>query len=109
MPESNDVPLQLVEESKQTIRVTGSGPGVDPQDMSFAGATEVCYYLFLAVLFNYPPLQVEGTSAVSVPLHHHPRSLDETKKLHDFLEANHNGHHPTISGHDKSQHRLVAH
>jgi len=91
VPESNDVPLQLVEESKQTIRVTGSGPGVDPQDMSFAGATEV-----------------EGTSAVSVPLHHHPRSLDETKKLHDFLEANHNGHHPTISGHDKSQHRLVA-
>jgi len=91
VPESDDVPLQLVEATKyQTIKVTGSGPGVDPQPMSFAGATEVA-----------------GTGAVSVPLHQHPRSVEETKKLHDFLEKNHNGHHPTVS-HDKSQHRLVA-
>jgi len=41
VPESDDVPLQLVEATKyQTIKVTGSGPGVDPQPMSFAGATE---------------------------------------------------------------------
>lgn len=73
------------------IEVTGDGPGVS-HPMKFIGATAV-----------------EGTGAISVPMHHHPRSKDEHKRMTDYLETNHNlKKHPVkVHDHTKNQ-RLIA-
>lgn len=77
----------------QKIEVTGSGPGVaKPAAMKFVGATVV-----------------EGTGAVQVPMHHHPRGEDEHKALFDHIETSHNtakGEHPIVN--PKGNQRLIA-
>jgi saccharopepsin len=72
--------------------ITGDGPGLVPhKGMQFKGATKV-----------------EGTNAVSIPLHHHPRSDEEHEKMMDWIETTHNrDKHPKIKR-NKHHQRLVA-
>jgi len=73
--------------------VTGNGPGVS-HPVKFIGATEI-----------------PGTGAITIPMHHHPRSKEEHKKMTDYLEKNHNtkagDHAVRVHDHTK-QSRLVA-
>jgi len=82
---------QVVPESfaQKLPPVTGSGPGLDPKQMKFVGASVV-----------------EGTGAVQVPMHHHPRGEDEHQALMDHIEKSHNGHHTVVNS--KGNQRLIA-
>merc|ERR1712093_656785 len=79
----------LAEVVQETNVVSGSGPGVNP--MHFVGAT-----------------QDPSSRAITIPMHHHPRSAGETHKMFDWVEDTHTrGEHPVVT--PKHQHqRLIA-
>merc|ERR1711959_242941 len=79
----------LAEVVQETNVISGSGPGVNP--MHFVGAS-----------------QDDSSRAITIPLHHHPRSAGETHKMFDWVEDTHTrGEHPVVT--PKHQHqRLIA-
>merc|ERR1712093_57369 len=79
----------LAEVVQETNVVSGSGPGVNP--MHFVGAT-----------------QDPNSRAITIPMHHHPRSAGETHKMFDWVEDTRTrGEHPVVT--PKHQHqRLIA-
>jgi hypothetical protein len=76
--------------------ISGSGPGLPSNhgnvDVHFPGAE-----------------QVENSKAITVPMHHHPRSEEEHHKVMDWIETTHNrDQHPVHKPHESGQHRLIA-
>jgi len=79
---------EVVEESAANV-ISGSGPGVNP--MQFQGAS-----------------QDPESRAITIPLHHHPRSAGETHKMFDWVENTHTrGDHPVVTPKQPHQ-RLIA-
>jgi saccharopepsin len=79
---------------EEFLEVTGSGPGIAPntEATQFVGATKV-----------------EGSQAITIPLHHHPRGDDETHTMFDWVESTHNREvHPLVSPKQKLHQRLIA-
>merc|ERR1711977_15489 len=84
----------VVQEEKE--EVTGSGPGLpstpDTEATQFVGATKV-----------------EGSQAITIPLHHHPRGADETHTMFEWVESTHNrAIHPVVTPKKKIHQRLIA-
>jgi saccharopepsin len=76
-------------------QIVGSGPGLPNNhgnaDVHFPGAE-----------------QVEGSNAITVPMHHHPRSEEEHGKVMDWIETTHNRDHHPVHAPEDDQHRLIA-
>jgi hypothetical protein len=69
--------------------IVGSGPGL-PEGMHFVGATKV-----------------PGTHAITIPLHHQPRSDSEHKYMTEWVEETHNREaHPIVPA--QKSNRLIA-
>lgn len=80
----------LAEVVQETNVISGSGPGVNP--MHFVGAS-----------------QDESSRAITIPLHHHPRSAGETHKMFDWVEDTHTrGEHPVVTPKHPQHQRLIA-
>jgi len=81
----------VVQERKQGV-ISGSGPGVPVGNVHFVGAT-----------------QDSSSSAITIPLHHQPRSHAETHKMFDWVENTHNRpKHPLIVPKHPVHQRLIA-
>jgi len=69
--------------------IVGSGPGL-PEGMHFVGAAKV-----------------KGSNAITVPLHHQPRSAEEHKNMAQWVEDSHNrATHPIVAA--QKSNRLIA-
>jgi len=88
----NEESMPLAEVVQESQVISGSGPGVTPSGrMHFVGAT-----------------QDEESRAITIPLHHHPRSAGETHKMFNWVEGTHTrGDHPVIEPKHMHQ-RLIA-
>jgi hypothetical protein len=83
----------VIQEEQQPV-ITGDGPGL-PNNVRFVGSHKVP--------------QSEGDHAISIPLHHKPRSHDEHKKMMDWIETTHTrDEHPELKLHHHTHQRLVA-
>lgn len=82
-------------EPPQPAKIVGSGPGLpatNNNDMHWEGASED-----------------PQTGAIVIPLHHHPRSADETHDMFEWVEHTHTrSEHPIIEGDHTKPQRLVA-
>jgi len=88
----NEESMPLAEVVQESQVISGSGPGVTPSGrMHFVGAT-----------------QDDESRAITIPLHHHPRSAGETHKMFNWVEGTHTrGDHPVIEPKHMHQ-RLIA-
>jgi len=82
---------QDVIQEEETPAITGDGPGLVHNGVNFKGATKVA-----------------GTDAISVPLHHRPRTDKEHKKMMDWIETTHNTKVHKTKKHQAQNHRLIA-
>jgi len=74
--------------------IVGDGPGLKGNNMHFPGASKVP--------------QQNGKHAIMVPLHHHPRSEQDTEAVFKWVDHTHSRKsHPVVKKHPKQQ-RLVA-
>lgn len=74
--------------------IVGDGPGLKMNNMHFPGAAKVP--------------QQNGQHAIMVPLHHHPRSQEDTEAVFRWVDHTHTRkEHPLMMKHAKQQ-RLVA-
>merc|ERR1711988_163874 len=81
--------MEVVQEPQVGV-ISGSGPGVPAGNAKFVGATQ------------------DSSQAITIPLHHHPRSEAETHKMFDWVETTHNRDaHPVIEPKHMHQ-RLIA-
>jgi len=81
--------MEVVQEPQVGV-ISGSGPGVPAGNAKFVGATQ------------------DSSQAITIPLHHHPRSEAETHKMFDWVETTHNRDaHPVIEPKHVHQ-RLIA-
>jgi len=87
---NQDVIQEDADAIEEETSITGDGPGLVHNGINFKGATKV-----------------EGTNAISVPLHHRPRTNKENKKMMDWIETTHNSKVHKTQKHEGHQ-RLIA-
>jgi len=88
----NEESTPLAEVVQESQVISGSGPGVTSGPVHFVGAT-----------------QDTESRAITIPLHHHPRSAGETHKMFTWVEGTHNrGQHPVIEPRHPMHQRLIA-
>lgn len=86
--EVNSAADELVEETRQIV---GSGPGLSSNNARWIGASKD-----------------EDSGAITIPLHHHPRSQDETNTMFDWVDRTHTrSKHPVVKNEGVHQ-RLIA-
>merc|ERR1711977_43245 len=88
----NEESTPLAEVVQESQVISGSGPGVTSGPVHFVGAT-----------------QDPSSRAITIPMHHHPRSAGETHKMFDWVEDTHTGgEHPVVKVKHPMHQRLIA-